>query len=62
MHIEIHDAVYRRLCEVSHAQRKTSAQIIQEALVIALGMEGMPLEEIYGNDGNAKISKPVVEK
>lgn len=57
MHIQVHEAVYRRLCEVAEAQHKTKKQIIQEALVIVLGMEGIPLEEIYGNESNKENTK-----
>jgi predicted DNA-binding protein len=50
MKIHVHDQVYERVESVAKAQGRTKSDLVQDALVRFLGMEGMPLEdeEIYG--------------
>ena len=52
MKIYVHDQVYRRVKDVAHAQGRTKSDLVQDALVRFLGMEGMPLDDdaVYGRD------------
>ena len=52
MKIYIHDQVYRRVKDVAHAQGRTKSDLVQDALVRFLGMEGMPLDDevVYGKE------------
>jgi predicted transcriptional regulator len=52
MKIYVHDQVYQRVKDVAHAQCRTKSDLVQDALVRFLGMEGMPLDDdaVYGRD------------
>ena len=53
MKIYVHAQVYERVKDVAHAQGRTKSDLVQDALVRFLGMEGMPLDNIYGADNTA---------
>jgi len=60
--IHIHEQVYKRVKDVAQAQDRTNSDLIQDALIQYLGLEGMPLnddDEVYGNDGKKNKSKSV---
>ena len=62
MKIHIHEQVYKRVKDVAQAQDRTNSDLIQDALIQYLGLEGMPLnddDEVYGNDGKKNKSKSV---
>lgn len=48
MKIYVHDQVYRRVKDVAKCQGRTKSDLVQDALVRYLGMEGVPLDDIYG--------------
>ena len=50
MKIYVHAQVYQRIKDVAKAQNRTKSDLVQDALVRYLGMEGVPLEDetIYG--------------
>ena len=52
MKIYVHDQVYRRVKDVAKCQGRTKSDLVQDALVRFLGMEGMPLDDevVYGRD------------
>lgn len=54
------EIVYRALCRVAEAQHRSKASIICEALVRALGLEGIPLDpgEIYGGEREEQATAP----
>lgn len=52
MKIHVHDQVYERVKSVAKAQGRTKSDLVQDALVRFLGMEGMLLDDIYGKDDN----------
>ena len=62
MKIHLHDIVYRRLCDVAAAQRRTKKSIIQDALVRSLGLEGIPItdDDAYGGDEPGTDTAPPV--
>ena len=62
MKIHLHDIVYRRLCDVAAAQRRTKKSIIQDALVRSLGLEGIPItdDDAYGTDDPGADHAPPV--
>lgn len=57
MKIYVHDQVYRRVKDVAKCQGRTKSDLVQDALVRYLGMEGMPLDDIYGADTTAANTK-----
>ena len=52
MKIYVHYQVYKRVKDVARAQGRTKSDLVQDALVRFLGMEGMPLDDdaVYGRD------------
>ena len=51
MKIYVHAQVYERVKSVAKAQNRTKSDLVQDALVHYLGMEGVPLDEVvYGKD------------
>lgn len=52
MKIYVHAQVYQRVKDVARAQGRTKSDLVQDALVRFLGMEGMPLDDevVYGRD------------
>jgi hypothetical protein len=52
MKIYVHAQVYQRIKDVAKSQCRTKSDLVQDALVRFLGMEGMPLDDeiVYGRD------------
>ena len=59
MKIYVHAQVYQRVKDVAHAQGRTKSDLVQDALVRFLGMEGMPLDDdaVYGRDDDMRENK-----
>lgn len=52
MKIHIHAQVYQRIEDIAKAQGRATSDLVHDALVRYLGMEGVPLDDeiVYGRD------------
>ena len=48
--VEIHPMIYKRVKEFADSQHRSMRAVVEQALINDVGVEGIPLDKIYGKE------------